>query len=569
MTNVDYESYWNVRARRLSRRRLLHGVGVTAVGAAAVSLVGCGDDDDDANEPDLVATAAPSAQATEQPRAGGVLRQADGADPTHFSPFHQPADAPLWNVWRRHSGYWDTLWSMRESDDPLNQVQLRLAESIEQPDELTYIVKMREAFFHNQPLSASNSKVNGRMLTAEDVVARYAFIRKPPAVSNTLINSQLTVTALEPLRLQFKTSVPAGLFYEASNSGAMLRGQEVPREMLDEETLKNDVPIGTGLFMFKSIQLGSSEEAVRNPGYFLKDHPYLAGKQFTLVPDPAAREVAFRAGQLDYLEFVDVKQADAVTADMGSRIKHIAFPTSKGISCVMNLKRPPFNDVRVREAVYRGIDVDRLIRIVWFGDAVRTGYFSDAATARFPLGYKAVEQYVGYDKARAKQLLDASNYDGHTLAFVIPNDTPSLADAARLIAEDLQAIGFKTELQPEARNIFLKRISPKPGDFDFTLAGLQDYELAQSKTGNFFKNGTLEDPEIDALLASIITTVDNEQRKVQSQRFELLMAQRYSPLVPLLRTIGHVGWSSRVKGLDFEASKAGVGGWQPNMWLDT
>lgn len=345
----------------------------------------------------------------------------------------------------------------------------------------------------------------------------------------------------------------------------MLSGQEVPREMLDEQTLKNDVPIGTGLFMLKTIQLSSSEEDVRNPGYFVGGRPYLDGKKFTLVPDPSAREAAFRAGQIDLIVFTDVHEAQSVAGDLGDRMQQITFPSTNGVSFVMNIKRNPFTDPKGREAAYRAIDVSRLINVVWFGDAERCSYFSAASSARFPLGYDAVKQYASFDKTKATQLIEASGYDGRTLAFVIPSDAQAQADAARLIAEDLRNVGIKVELQPEARNIFLKRVSPKPGDFDIALAGLQDYELALSNTSNFFKNGSLDDPEIDALINKIITTVDADKRKSLSQQFELLSFQRYSPLYPMLILNAHVGWSSKVKGQDFEASKSGVTGWQPNI----
>ena len=115
---------------------------------------------------------------------------------------------------------------------------MRLAESLEQIDETTFVVKMNRANFHNNPKSSKfNSVVNGRQLTAEDVVARYNFVKEPPASSNTLLKSGWTVTAVDDLTIEYKTDGAFAFFLE-DNDGSLNRGYELPHELLGEQVEK-------------------------------------------------------------------------------------------------------------------------------------------------------------------------------------------------------------------------------------------------------------------------------------------------------------------------------------------
>jgi peptide/nickel transport system substrate-binding protein len=565
---VEDRGYWSRFAQgRLSRRRALAGAASLGIGAAALGVVGCGGDDGDS---------ATGARREDEgtPRPGGIWRQATITDPTHFSPFHPGADPSFANIWRRANTYYDQMWDLRETDDPSRLIQLRLADKLEQPDETTVIVTLKRANFQNQPLSRSNSRVNGRQLTAEDVVARFEYLKVPPASANNFIRSGQdlkSVTAVDELTVRFETYGPRAFFFEGG-LGVNTRPYEVPREMLDEQTLRTDVPIGTGPFMYKSHQAGSREEVVRNPNYFMKDRPYLEGRTLTLIPDAAAGEAAFLSGQIDDtsdIGFQDIKQRDRVAGQLGNRIKVTSYPSTSGMALLLNKNRAPFSDIRVREAIHRAIDVDRIANIVFFGDAMRTWWFPEGRPERFPLGFKGVEKYVGYDPQRATQLLRAANVDpNREFEFMVPPEAQTWVDGGRLAAEDLAKVGLKTRLNPIVRNIYLQRAGPQPGDFEITMTVFLDYQFATSDSGSFWNNAGLGDAEIDALVARISETVDVEKRKELSHQFEMKLAEKYANLVPMLTGNIHVGHYAYMKGIDHEVSRSGFGGWQIGRWMD-
>ncbi len=588
---MDERNFWS--RRRISRRVALRGVGLGVAGLAGAALIGCGDDDDDDAAPAAAtataagaATAAATATATEeakdQTKYGGIMRYATTAVAPHFSPFHPGVDPSFHNVFRRDTAYYDSLWMLRDIPDASRQLNLQLAESMEWVDDLSVVVKMQRANFHDNPESSKfNSIVGARMLTAEDVVARYAFVAVPPASSNNFVQERVTVSAVDELTLKYEMIRPEALFLETA--GAMTRPFELPQEMLDEDILKQEVPIGTGPYMFKSYQVGSVERQVRNPNYWQKGFPYPDARSLTIIPDSAAGEAAFRSNQTDRIGFQDIKQAESVARDLGDKITPWTYQTSSGMALLLNIRKPLFQDIRMREAIHRAMDVQRVINVVYFGDAVRQHVFPNARPSRFPLGFDAVKDLRGLDKQRAKQLVDALKadgvYNGEELTFMLPVEAQTWVDAGTLLAEDWEEVGIKIKMESIVRNIYLQKAGPKPedgspSDFDITMSVFLDYDYFTTAPASFWQNAGLEDAEIDAIIAQIEQTVDIEARAELSHRFERMMAEKYTNFVPLLGVNAHAARYAYVKGIDFELGRSGfVGHTSPSSgqlgrWLD-
>lgn len=556
------ENYWT---RRVSRRSALGTSGSLAIGVTGLIVAGCGGDDDGKNNNGGGGGAnvepTPTAVETAVARPGGILYTADTTQAAHFSPYHPSADPSYINNWRRDLGYYDRLWHLRDTKDAAEQFYMRLATSVEQVDETTVVVKIHDGVkFHDR------APVNGRVMTAEDIVADIEFLKHPPASGGAFIQSGKdleSVRAIDATTLEFKMFGPRAFFFEEVNPVV------VPKEMLDENTLKNEVPLGTGPYIYKGHQQGSTEEVTRNPNYWVKDRPYMDGKKVTFIPDAAAGEAAFRDGQVDMIGFTDIKQRDSIKRALGDKLVTQDYPSTSGVAIILNIHREPFNDIRVREAIHRAINIDRIVNIVWFGDADAAWYFSDARSTRFPIGRDAVKQYVDYDPAKAKRLIQESGVDtSRTLELMAPVEVQTWVDSAKLMAEDLQAIGLKVNVTPIVRNVYLQKAGPKPGDFDMAMSVFLDYIYMQTDSGTFWNNASLEDPEVDALVTKIREQVDPTKRETLSHEVETMLAKKYSNFVPVLSARGHSGWYSHVKGVDLRWSRTGLIGYQIDQWLD-
>jgi len=239
---ADTSPYWSrFTQARLSRRRALAGAAVLGMGAAAVGVVGCGGSDggSSASRPEGVT------EDEGTPKPGGNWRQATITLPTHFSPFHPGADPSFVNTWRRETGYYDRLWATRETPDPTRQRYGRWAASWEQIGDTVVNVKLNQLNFHTLP---GNQYATGRAATAEDFVQTIEFLKKPPASGGAFIQSGKdlkSVTAVDASTLKFEMLGPRAFFFEQMNR------HPVPKEMLDEQILKTQVPVGTGPYMYK------------------------------------------------------------------------------------------------------------------------------------------------------------------------------------------------------------------------------------------------------------------------------------------------------------------------------
>src|SRR5690606_25969072 len=102
----------------------------------------------------------------------------------------------------------------------------------------------------------------------------------------------------------------------------------------------------------------------------------------------------------------------------------VTYPSASGMALMLNIRKAPFNDVRIREAIHRGINVQRILDTVYFGDGERAWFFAPSNYTRFPIGFEAVEEYVGYDPEKAAQLVEAAkadgSYDGRELELMLP-----------------------------------------------------------------------------------------------------------------------------------------------------
>src|SRR5262249_26140100 len=153
--------------------------------------------------------------------------------------------------------------------------------------------------------------------------------------------------AVDPLTVRYEGNKPYAFFVEVASPVI------VPKEMLDEQTLKQSIPVGSGPYEYKSHTLGSIEEIKKSDSYRNKEVPYIAERKLTFVPHNPGIEAAFRSNQIEGIGFTDVKQRDTIAKDLGNKIVVKDIPSNSGMAIVVNIHRPPWNDVRVREAIYR------------------------------------------------------------------------------------------------------------------------------------------------------------------------------------------------------------------------
>jgi len=527
----------------------------------------CGGDDEQSPSGAVEATRPPQTQiaaATEAPKPGGIYLNIDNVAATHRSPYHSGYEAS--QVRPMFQDYYDVLWAKRlTGPDPL---KLELAESFEQVDPTHVVVKIkRGTFFHNRP------PANGREVVAEDIAQDIALVRdnnvSKANYNTTFIRGDLTgpPEVVDPYTLRFETRGPRAYFFDSDQVAISI----VPREMLNESTLKESPQLGSGPWEFKDERQASSYEAKRFDNYRVKGKPYPEGVKLTIVPDNAAMEAAFRTGQTHRLRFSGVRDRDAVQRDLGNKIYVQAAAAYNVVGLVLNMFRDPWKDVQVREAVWRAIDRQRLINTVQFGDGFIDGYIP-ADFKELGLQKNEIEPFMAQDRAKARQLLQAAGFPfDREFVMPLPVEAQFYVDSGRLMAEDMAQVGIKTRLEPIPRTLFIQRVGTEPGEFDISMWPFQGANVRQqmrllhSKEGAFQECFSLNDPEIDALVERHEQELNQQEWNKIGQQIQRLQFQRWANWIPTYDYNNYTGYYAFVKGMDFTP---GARNYQIDRWID-
>jgi peptide/nickel transport system substrate-binding protein len=213
--------------------------------------------------------------------------------------------------------------------------------------------------------------------------------------------------------------------------------------------------IGTGPFKFKEWKRGEIVELVRNPDYFVKGRPYLDGVQFPIVVERGTRVAALQTARVDA-----AYPGDTTVAIMeqlkGANPKMVFVETSTNVSenLLMNTKKPPFDDVRVRRALSLAIDRRAYVSAVHRGSALIGAAMLPAPWGVWGLTEKEVSALPGYgkaaaDKDRAKKLLAEAGY-GPGKPIKVEMVTRAIAiylDFAAFVVNELKAVGVDVTLK--------------------------------------------------------------------------------------------------------------------------
>jgi peptide/nickel transport system substrate-binding protein len=329
----------------------------------------------------------------------------------------------------------------------------------------------------------------------------------------------------------FRLSEPAPFLLSVMNGN---ESQVVPKHIYDTEdigkALVEKEPVGTGPFRFKEWKRGTSVTVEKNPDYWQKGKPYLDRIIYRVIPDEAARAVAFETGEVHFGSFGPVSTSNAVRL---SKLPTLAVETQgyewfgTRFLLELNTRRPIFSDRRVRQALSHAINRDFILDNIWFG-------FGTKSTGPVPSALKAfytpdVPSYA-YDPKKAEQLLDDAGHkrgaDG--VRFKMVHDyLPFGQDyvrTAEVLKQNFKAVGIDLEIRAQDTPTFLRRVYTD-NDFDMTsntLSALPDPTLGVQRVywsknivkGVPFSNGSgYNNPEMDRVLEAAQSERDPAKRR--------------------------------------------------------
>ncbi len=285
---------------------------------------------------------------------------------------------------------------------------------------------------------------NGQELTADDVIFNFQqWLDKDVGSSMLGLLSYLKPTGIEKVddytvRLHLDSpqiAVPEHLFHYP----AMI----VPRTFEGDITKQ---PIGTGPFLLEEFR--ETERAVfrRREDYWLmaddgKPYPYLDRLVYLdLGQDDAARIAAMQSGQVDNIFNPSAEIWQAVK-DLPT-VKVYSTATAQTFVIRMRVDKEPWNDNRVRLALKKCIDRQKMLELAWFGEGV-LGH--DAHVAPIHPEY-CPKDIPAYDPEGAKKLLAEAGYPNGLSVELSTQQARAEPAMAQSLRESAAAGGFDIKL---------------------------------------------------------------------------------------------------------------------------
>jgi peptide/nickel transport system substrate-binding protein len=326
---------------------------------------------------------------------------------------------------------------------------------------------------------------DGAPFTSADVAFTYHAIvddrvASPERSNFDLVSSVTTPTPYEVIVRYKKPFSPALLSWVKAPPSQGGGGEMLPSHLLEKvEPAKwadyyNRHPVGTGPFKFDAWKTNEYIRLVRNPDYFLGS-PWLDSIVFRVLPDPLTLQLAFQTHQVD---FWGVSPWAVKSFEKDPRFDLLSSSGSGYSYIGWNLRRPLFQDLRVRKALAQAVNIPQMIKYILYGRGSQsTGPFTPKMWFFNP---KVTP--LTYDPAAACALLDAAGWkpgpdgirvkDGKRLSFSLlsANSNDEGSDIATLVQADLKKVGVEMKVEIYEWSVLLKRFVIK-GEFDAIIMG--------------------------------------------------------------------------------------------------
>jgi peptide/nickel transport system substrate-binding protein len=396
--------------------------------------------------------------------------------------------------------------SLMTLDDRL-QVVPQLAERLDHPDPLTYVITLRHGVtFHD-----------GRELTSTDVAATFQAFLDPAFLSPRKGAYRLlrSVEAVDRYTVRFRLSEPFGSFpinlvmpIVPAWAGEDFRGRL----------------IGTGPYRFVRFLVDDRIELEAYPDYF-GGAPRNAGLVLRIVPDEVMRALELRTGAADLV--INDLQPDVVHALQRDRNLHVVEAPGVDYNYIgLNLRDPVLQDVRVRRALAHAVDVDAIV------NHLRRGLAQPAAGLLPPLSWAHAHDMPGFvhDLERAGQLLDGAGYPDPDGPGPLPRLRLTLKAStneyyriqATVLQEQLRRAGIALDIRTyEFATLYADVLSGNFQMYTLQWAGgavadpdilRRVFHSTQTPPAGF-NRGHYSNPTVDALLDRAGAAPDPDQRR--------------------------------------------------------
>lgn len=317
---------------------------------------------------------------------------------------------------------------------------------------------------------------DGKPFTADDVVYSLRWMAEPDNQLSAAVANVAKSTAVNPGTVLITLKQPDLMLPHA------LGGTWI----IQKGTTDFARPVGTGPFVFESLTPGQRSVCKRNPHYWSPGKPYVDELVIQSIDDDTARVNALLGGQLDVLCQMPFSQAKVY--ERSTAIRLLNSPSVAAQAFYLAVDKPPFDDVRVRQALRLLVDRKQLVDVALHG-------YGTVANDLFGSGmqyYLSALPQRQRDVAKAKALLAEAGQANLTITLETSAVAPGMVEAAALFAQQAKEGGVTIKVtQVDSASYFDPTVQYLKRPFGQTfwagfssLSGFYQYAVLPDAPGN-------------------------------------------------------------------------------------
>lgn len=413
----------------------------------------------------------------------------------------------------------------------------------EQPDDLTYIFKLKEGVqFH---------KGYGEM-TAEDVVYTYDSIRGAVETGQNFFLSLWLkplekVEAVDKYTVKFTMSEPYPDFVDTSTMCKIVSKKAA--EEFGKDFARN--PVGTGPFEFVEWVKDDHILLKKNADYFTAGVPKLDEIYFQIIPDDTVKVTNLITGQVEMMKEIPPRNLEQLKSAPGTVVGQV--PGTQTEQFYFNTKAGPFQDVNLRRAVAFGIDRKAIADKVFYGMA-KVAY-APTPGWQLPAGdYPADMTKIDYDPEMAKKYLKESSQPEGFEFTCMTTAQGWFVEQLTVIQANLADIGIKMNIEPLEKSVMFgkMRVWDYEASYEDLNAGYFGFSAATAPlfyTPPSRQLGWEDEHGLKAfdLLNKFLVTVNKEERQLVYGDFLKILHDQV-PYTQVVYVDSTDAWSESVTG---------------------
>ncbi|MEU6262916.1 ABC transporter substrate-binding protein [Saccharopolyspora shandongensis] len=413
---------------------------------------------------------------------------------------------------------YETLLDM---DPKTHELKPKLATAWKLVNDTTWRFELRQGvkFTNGEPFNAEAVKYS---------IERILDPKTTSSVSASQISSIAEVKVVDEHTVDIVTKYPNPVLpLRMQPNGGTGRVYIVPPKYFSESDFATvaDKPVGTGPYKLDVWNKGQSISVSENPEYW-GEKPAVKGATYSFVPEAKTRVDALRAGEVDLTERIPVEEAQNVDAADGVHVA--SSPNGLVHTVLLDMRKPPFDNPKVREAFAHAIDVRGIVDELLKGHGRVLGSPMSPAVKQHD---DSIQPY-DYDPEKSKQLLREAGYpDKLTIETKISEGRyPADKQIYEAMNQQLNQAGFEIKPQKVEWARMINQMTSRSAG-PFYIIGWDFGEEDASKMDSFIHSSATSSianlPEYDELSKRANQTTDEAANRQLWQQAQKVIHDNY------------------------------------------